>query len=107
MIVYGKDRKTVLAEPGVTRKVLAYNEQVMMCEISFKEGAKGSAHAHPHTQVSYVKKGSFRFALGDEVSMVSEGDSILIPPDITHSAEALEDAVLVDVFLPMRRDFVQ
>ena len=107
MIVYGKNVKAAAAEPGVTRKVLAYNEQVMMCEITFSGGAKGSAHAHPHTQVTYVNKGSFRFALGDEVSMVSEGDSILIPPDITHSAEALQDGVLVDVFLPMRRDFVQ
>lgn len=106
MIVYGKDREPVLAEPGVTRKVLAYNEQVMMCEISFKEGAKGSAHAHPHTQVSYVAKGSLRFTLGDEVNIISKGDSVLIPPDVTHSAEALEEAVLVDVFHPMRKNFV-
>jgi quercetin dioxygenase-like cupin family protein len=97
----------VTCEPGVTRKVLAWSEALMMCEICFEKGARGKVHAHPHTQVSYVAKGSFKFMVGDEERLVSRGDSILIPPDTLHGVEALEEAMLVDVFAPARQDFVQ
>lgn len=106
MITRNRDVTATPCEPGVSRKVLSYSQRLMMCEISFQKGAKGSRHAHPHHQITYVQQGSLRFTLGNKTSVVSKGDSILIPPDLPHSVEALEDAVLVDVFSPMREDFV-
>ena len=47
------------------------------------------------------------FMVGGETRLVAKGDSILIPPDALHGVEALEEAVLVDVFTPARADFVQ
>ena len=107
MFVDGFSADTVACEEGVLRKVLAWNGDLMMCEISFQAGAKGKVHAHVHTQVSYVGRGSFRFRVGDETKVVRQGDSILIPPNTLHGVEALEEAMLVDVFSPARQDFVQ
>lgn len=106
MITRNQDAKATPCEPGVTRRVLSYNDSLMMCEIRFAKGARGNRHAHPHQQITYVHAGSLRFTLGDEDSVVTQGDSILIPPDLPHEVEALTDAVLVDVFSPMREDFL-
>ncbi len=48
MFVYNKEVERVNCDEGVFRKILAYNEDMMMCEIEFKKGAVGSRHAHPH-----------------------------------------------------------
>ncbi len=106
MFVDGNLVAAAACEPGVRRKVLAWNDDLMMCEISFLAGAKGNVHSHPHTQVSYVGSGSLRFMVGDETRIVRRGDSVLIPPDTLHGVEALEEAMLVDVFSPARQDFV-
>jgi quercetin dioxygenase-like cupin family protein len=106
MFVDGFSADSVTCEKGVRRKVLAWNDDLMMCEISFQAGAFGNVHAHPHTQVSYVCHGSFRFRVGEETKTVYQGDSILIPPNTIHGVEALEEAMLVDVFSPARQDFV-
>lgn len=106
MLVHGSGVAPVNCEPGVTRKVLAHSPGVMMCEFSFLKGARGNVHAHPHEQVSYVAKGSFLFRVGDAVTRVSAGDSVLIPSGVEHGVEALQDAMLVDVFTPRRDDFL-
>ncbi len=106
MFVKGKDAVSVQAEPGVTRKVLAYNESLMMCEITFEKGAQGAMHSHPHSQVTYVKAGNLRFTLGEDVFDIAKGDSVLIPPYETHGVTAEEASVLIDVFTPARMSFV-
>lgn len=106
MFVDGFSVDAVACEEGVRRKVLAWNADLMMCEISFLAGAVGNVHSHPHTQVSYVNRGSLRFRVGDETKVVRQGDSILIPPNTLHGVEALEESMLVDVFSPARQDFV-
>ena len=107
MIIKGNEMVSKGCEPGVSRKVLAWDKELMMCEIRFEKGAKGSLHAHPHRQVTYVAKGSLLFSLDGEKRLVSQGDSILIPPGAEHGVEAMEDSTLVDVFHPFREDFVQ
>lgn len=92
---------------GVTRKILTYDKDVMMVEVVFEKGAVGSVHTHPHKQISYIAKGSFEFALGEEKRVLKQGDSVLIPSDQPHGVVALEDAMIVDVFSPMREDFLK
>ena len=93
-------------EPGVTRKVMGYNDDVMMCEITFEEGAKGNVHAHPHTQVTYIAEGKFEFTVSGESRIVSKGDCVLMPPGAEHGTVCLEAGKLVDVFHPIRDDFI-
>lgn len=106
MFTYRKDATETGCEPGVTRRVLSYSEELMMCEITFEKGAKGNRHAHPHHQITYIAEGSFAFTIGEETKIVKKGDSVYMPPAVEHETECLEAGVLVDVFNPMRKEFV-
>lgn len=93
---------------GVARKVLGAGGKLMLVEVTFKKGAKGAVHTHPHEQVSYIVNGSFEFDLNGNKQIVSNGDSIYIPSNEPHSTVALEDgSVIVDVFTPQREDFLK
>ena len=107
MFVYNQDVTGTPCEPGVTRRILGYNEKTMMCEITFEKGAKGNMHTHPHTQVTYIVKGSFAFTVDGETRVVNAGDSVLMPSGSLHGCECLEAGVLCDVFTPMREDFLK
>jgi len=106
MLFKGDEARVTPCEPGVSRKVLAYAEQLMLCEVAFKKGAAGNPHAHPHTQATYVAAGRFEFTVAGEKSVVVQGDSVLIPGGAEHSVLALEDGLLLDAFTPIRKDFV-
>jgi quercetin dioxygenase-like cupin family protein len=106
MFVFNKDCKITNCEPGVTRKVLSYSEELMMCEITFEAGAKGNIHSHKHLQITYIAKGKFEFTISGEKKVVSQGDSVYMPSDSVHEAICLEAGVLVDVFNPKRDEFI-
>lgn len=91
---------------GVTRKIVAYDENMMVCELTFKKGAVGEAHHHPHEQIGYIISGSFEVTDGGETKILKAGDCYLIKPDSVHGVVALEDSKLLDVFTPMRKDFL-
>lgn len=93
--------------PGVSRKVLAFCGEAMCVENSFQTGAIGALHQHPHTQITYVAKGVFRFTIGDETKVVRAGDTLLKQEGILHGCECLEEGILVDFFTPMREEFVK
>ena len=91
---------------GVSRRVLAYNEQMMIVEVAFEAGSVGSVHIHPHCQSTYVLSGRFRFTVDGEPVEVGPGDTLAFPPDIAHGTLCLEAGMLLDIFTPMRKDFV-
>ncbi|RHP36196.1 cupin domain-containing protein [Lachnotalea sp. AF33-28] len=93
---------------GVTRKVLTYSDNLMVCELTFQKGAVGALHSHPHEQVGYVISGSFEVEEeGQEKRILKAGDTYQIAPDVRHGVVALEDSLLLDVFNPMRKDFIE
>ncbi|SDH97110.1 cupin domain-containing protein [Proteiniclasticum ruminis] len=106
MFIKSDQVKEVVCGDGIRRKVLAYNPEMMMCEITFLKGAVGDVHSHPHTQTTYVLDGVFEFTIGEEKRVVYKGDSLLMPADVPHGTVALEDGVLLDIFSPMRADFL-
>jgi quercetin dioxygenase-like cupin family protein len=91
---------------GVSRKFLGWDNQIMMVNVRFEKGAEGSPHQHFHTQATYVASGKFKFTIGDESQVVSAGDGIYIPPNALHGAICMEAGVLIDVFSPVREDFL-
>ena len=92
---------------GVMRKVLSYTPDMMVVEITFPAGGVGAVHTHPHLQSSYVKSGEFEYTVGEEKVVVREGDSLTFQPDEIHGCVCLRAGVLVDVFSPMREDFLK
>ena len=107
MFVYNSEVKATNCEPGVTRKILSYSDELMMCEITFKKGASGNFHSHSHLQITYIAEGSFEFTIGGERKVVSKGDSVYMKANEEHGVTALEDGILVDVFNPKRDDFLE
>ncbi|MDJ1468705.1 cupin domain-containing protein [Cytophagaceae bacterium DM2B3-1] len=92
---------------GVKRKVMAYNQDLMMVKVAFETGGVGALHHHYHTQISYVESGAFEITIADEKQVLKKGDVYFIPPDVIHGALCLEEGVLVDVFNPLREDFIK
>ena len=107
MFVYNNEVTPAPCEPGVSRKVLTYSDDLMMCEITFEKGAKGNFHQHEHLQITYIAEGSFEFTIGDETKIVNKGDSVYMPSNVRQGVTCLEAGKLVDVFNPMRKDFIR
>lgn len=92
---------------GVRRQVLGYDDGLMMVRVMFAKGATAVLHAHPHRQVTYVERGRFEVTVNGTTAIIGAGDCFLVAPDILHGAAALEDGVLIDVFTPARKDFIE
>ena len=92
---------------GVTRRILAYNEALMCVENTFETGAVGALHSHPHTQITYVVSGKFSFTIDGVTKTVTKGDTMLKTDGVVHGCTCLEAGVLLDIFTPMREDFVK
>lgn len=94
------------SDKGVVRQIMGYNGTMMMVKVKFEKGAEGAAHAHYHTQVTYVASGKFEFTIGGETKVVSAGDALYMEPDVKHGCKCLEAGVLIDCFSPMRETFL-
>lgn len=100
------DAKMIDLGGGTGRKILAYNPELMAVEVLFETGAEGAEHTHPHTQMSYVLSGQFCYSVEGEDIILEQGDSIIVPSGLKHGTKCLEKGVLLDVFNPMRQDFI-
>ena len=105
--VFAKDIEGEAAAPGVIRKIMAYCDELMCVVNEFEEGAVGALHSHPHTQITYVAEGRFRFTIGDEEKEVVKGDTLCKRHGVRHGCVCLEKGALVDFFTPMREDFIK
>lgn len=92
---------------GVCRKIRCYNEEMMLVEVIFETGAVGSDHSHEHTQISYVLSGEFTYHIEGEMRVMLPGDSIVVDGGRMHGCTCVKAGVLLDVFAPMRADFVK
>jgi len=81
-------------------------EKLTVAQVLFKKGAPASIHQHESEQISYVLEGALRFHLDDEKVTLSKGQVLLIPSSVPHGAEALEDSVVLDIFSPIRQDWL-
>lgn len=99
------DAKIVSAEEGLERQVLAFTPRVMLVRHVLKAGWKGVRHSHRHEQLVYVISGRLHFTSGDATFEAGPGDSFVVPGGVEHQAAALEDAEVLDVFVPFREDY--
>ena len=91
---------------GVKRKILAYDERLMVVKVEFEKGAIGVVHQHHHTQITHIDSGVFEVEINGDKKILKGGDAFFIPPNVMHGAVCLEPGILIDVFSPMREDFV-
>ncbi len=95
-----------IVDAKIKRKIMSYNEDLMLVKVAFEQGGIGTTHKHPHLQISYIASGIFEVTINGEMKTLKEGDVYFVPSDLLHRAVCLEDGVLIDVFNPMREDFI-
>ena len=93
--------------PGMNRKIMSYDDRVMLVKVSFTEGAIGALHSHYHTQISYVDSGSFNVEIDGVHQILNKGDVFYVAPNLVHGVVCLKEGMLIDVFSPMREDFIK
>lgn len=91
---------------GLTRRVLAYNQRLMLVEHTMEQGSVFPWHQHPHDQLAYLVSGHVRVQCGDTTFEARAGDSFVLRGGIDHRVVALEQSVALDVFTPVREDYL-
>lgn len=91
---------------GVQLKSLVRGEKTQLCEFRLKKGSRIPRHSHPHEQTGYLVSGRTDFIIGDKRFDAGPGDSWCVEGDVEHSAEVLEDTVIVEVFSPIREEYL-
>jgi quercetin dioxygenase-like cupin family protein len=87
-------------------------EQCMLSRIQLKKGCIVPRHSHANEQIAFILSGALRFSVGEEGSadlkdyIVRAGEVLVIPGNIPHLAEALEDTDNLDIFAPPRQDWI-
>ena len=94
-------------DKGMRRKIMAYDDKLMVVKVEFETGGVGTLHQHFHSQITHVESGVFEVEIGDEKKILKAGDAFYIPSNVMHGAVCLEAGVLIDVFSPMREDFIK
>ncbi len=89
----------------ISQKIIA-GEREMLAQIYLKRGALVPIHTHESEQMTYILQGALRFLVDGEEVVVREGEVLHIPSGIPHQAEALEDTLELDVFSPVRAEWV-
>ena len=91
---------------GIEQKTLVHGDRTLMVEFRLQKGAVLPLHSHPHEQIGYLVKGRIRLTVGADAHDVQQGDSWCIPGDVLHCAEIIEESVAVEVFSPLREDYL-
>lgn len=91
--------------PFIGRRFIT-GDHVTIAQFDLKKGGVVPAHAHANEQVSCVITGALRFKLEGREVVVRTGEMIQIPGDVEHEVEVLEDALVMDVFSPVRQDWL-
>ncbi|CCN73637.1 cupin domain-containing protein [Vibrio nigripulchritudo] len=93
---------------GIKRKVIGYTDSLMVVEVCFDKGAVGEVHYHEeHDQIAYVISGSVEVKVEEETRILSKGDAFIARKLSSHGVVSMEDnTILLDVFSPMRKDFI-
>ena len=91
---------------GIARKTLVHGTHTLMTEFVLKKDAVLPAHKHPQEQAGYLVSGHMFLTIGDEVFEVWPGDSWMIPGNVEHQAKIVADSVAVEVFSPVRDDYL-
>lgn len=92
---------------GVRRKIMAYDDKLMVVRVEFEKGGIGNLHHHYHVQITQIEKGKFEVEIGGQKKILNAGDAFYVPSNAVHGAVCLEEGVLIDIFSPMREDFIK
>ena len=91
--------------PSISRQYITA-DRVTVARFELKEGGVVPVHAHENEQVSFVISGALRFTIDGRDIIVRAGELLQIPSHVPHGVDVLEDTLVVDVFSPVRQDWI-
>lgn len=91
---------------GVTMRPLAWEEKTLLCEFRLEKGHRLPSHQHPYEQTGYLQSGKLNFRIENVWQFAEPGDSWSIPENVEHEVEILEDSVVLELFSPIRPDYL-
>lgn len=105
---YTKHSDAGYVEPlaGIRQKTLVFGERMLMAEFVLGRGSVLPGHSHPYEQTGYLVRGHIVLTIGQMRHDTRPGDSWCIPPGVSHGAEIFEDSVAIEIFSPVRPDYI-
>ena len=91
---------------SLLKRQMIVGDQVMLARVLLKKGCVVPRHSHHNEQVTYILDGALKFVLNGEEVVVRTGEVLCIPSNVPHAARALEDTIDLDIFSPVRWDWV-
>lgn len=92
--------------PGIRQKTLVFGERTLMTEFILAKNSTLPTHSHPYEQTGYLVKGRIVLIIGEAEYDAGPGGAWCIPANVKHGARILEDSVAVEVFSPVREDYL-
>jgi quercetin dioxygenase-like cupin family protein len=106
-MIYKKDTgKPRQLMEGVQLNTLVHGAKTLMAQFHLTQGAQIPLHAHEHEQTGMLLSGKVRFKIDDEIVVFEPGDAWCIAGDVPHAADALEDSVVLEIFTPVRQEYL-
>ena len=99
-----KNIETETLSPTFSRQCI-HSETMTVARIYMKKGCLVPRHQHHNEQISTMEQGHMKFVIGEREIVLNPGESLRIPPNVPHSAEALDDCIAQDIFSPPREDW--
>lgn len=91
---------------GIEMRPLAWEKNTLLCEFKLEKGYKIPPHQHPYEQTGYLISGKMNFRIGKKWNITEPGDSWSIPENVEHEVEILENSVVLELFSPIRPDYL-
>ena len=106
--IFGKHSADGYKEPikGIRQKTLVYGSRTLMTEFVLAKDSVLPVHSHPYEQTGCLIKGHILLKIGDSQYDTRPGDSWCIPADVPHGAQIFEDSIAIEIFSPVREDYI-
>lgn len=92
---------------GITVKTLLYGEKTLFTEFRMQKGSSLPVHSHTQEQTGRLIKGKIILTIGGEKMEINPGDCWCVPGNMEHGAEILEESIAIEIFSPVREDYLQ
>ena len=106
MVTKRNDKGMVVMGEKMKRQSLVHGERTHLVKFSLEKGSIMPLHNHPHEQTGYLLTGNMRLTINGQDYDLEPGDSWCIGPNVSHEAAVREDATVLEVFSPLRKDYL-
>jgi len=100
------DMEKEVLSPTIARKIIS-GDKAMVAQVFLAKGAIVPEHFHESEQITYILEGALEFEIGGKKILVAKGQVLRIPSNVPHKAVALEETLDLDIFSPIRHDWLK